>query len=174
MARPLSISACARPKVDGRDRAEALGEGGFQRARIHEARNLVEEPPLCFHVGGLEHRAREHELPVGRHALALEGYHVEALRIVDQREATLRRDQFGDLGHVLIGVGGREHEARCAQSQRRDLGSDRLGVIDDVMGTELAAPGGGLGPRGGGDDGQIRELAGELRRDGSDAAPPRR
>ena len=51
-----------------------------------------------------------------------------------------------------------------------DLAGERLGMVDDVVGAELAAPGRRLGPRGCGDHRQVGELPGELGRDRADPA----
>jgi hypothetical protein len=55
----------------------------------------------------------------------------KARRIVDQAEATLRRDQFGDVGDVVGRVRRREHESRRTDAERLDLGGQRLRVIED-------------------------------------------
>jgi len=56
---------------------------------------------LSFHVVGLKDRAREHILPVRRDALDLDEPQVERLRIVDEAEAPLRRDELGDLREMM-------------------------------------------------------------------------
>ncbi len=61
-----------------------------------------------------------------RHRLALEQHDVEALRVVDQPEAALRRDQLGDVGDMLLGLRGREDEGGRADAERGDLRRQRL------------------------------------------------
>jgi hypothetical protein len=48
---------------------------------------------------------------VDRNRLALEHHDVEALRIVDQAQAPLRPDRFGDVGDVVGRVGRRDTKA---------------------------------------------------------------
>ena len=109
-------------EIRGVDPPVMLSQGGAQAARINEAGDLVEERALGSDVGGGEHRAGEHELPVQRQALALEEPDIEALRIVDQGEAALRGDELDDRGEVRVGVGRGEDEARRAEPQGRHLG----------------------------------------------------
>ncbi len=154
----------------GVDRAEAGVERGLELACIHPPRHLVEQAALLSQVRGGEHRAGEHELPVDGHALALERHDVELLGVVDQREAALRRDQFGDVGQVPRGLRGAEHEGGCAQAEGLQLRCQRLAVIEDVMGAHALHPVARFGTRGGGDDGESGQLPRKLRGDGAHPA----
>jgi len=103
-------------------------------------------------------------------ALALQQPDVEWPRVVDQREAALRRDQFGDRRQMLAGAGGREHERWGADAERRDLCRQRRAVVDHVMRAERGHPVAGFGARGGGDDHEVGQLPRKLDRDRPDAA----
>ena len=83
-------------EVGGADQAEHLVQRRLQDALVDEARDLVQQLALRRHIGGLEHRAGEHELPVDGDALALQRIDIEGLRIIDQRQAPLRGDQLDD------------------------------------------------------------------------------
>jgi hypothetical protein len=83
--------------VDG---AEVVGNCGADFASVDQPCNVVEECMLLRHVGGLQHRTREHRLPMDRHALAHQQCQFKRL-VVDQREPALRRNQLNDLLEVI-------------------------------------------------------------------------
>ena len=62
-------------QVGGIDAAEMLTQGRAQGAGIHQLGHPIKQTMLLNHVGGLEQRAGEHQLPVQRQALALELHH---------------------------------------------------------------------------------------------------
>lgn len=140
--------------------------------RIQQPRDLAQDFALPCHVGRLEQRPREHQLPADRDRLRLERAHVERLRIVDQSELTLRRDQLRNLLDVRTGVVDRKHPARRAQTKRLDLLRQRFAVVDNVVGTKLPYPVLGLLARSGGDHGQVGQSPQKLDRDRSNAAGP--
>ena len=70
---------------------------------------------------GCEQRAGEHQFPVGRDGFGLERRNVQSFRVVDQPEAALWRDQFGDLGDVLAGLVGGDDITGGADTQGLDL-----------------------------------------------------
>jgi hypothetical protein len=127
------------PQVRGVDPPVMLTRGGAQASRINEAGDLVEERALGGDVLCAEHRAREHELPVQRQALALEERVIEALGVVDQGEPPLQGDQVNDRGEVGVSVGGGDNEARRPAPQGRHLGGQGLGMVDDMVGAEIPA-----------------------------------
>src|SRR3569623_1377887 len=61
-------------------------------------------------------------------------------RVVDQADHALRRENVGHSLEVLIGRGQRRNPCHRRQIQFIDLLLHRLGVIDDVMRTEIKAP----------------------------------
>ena len=125
---------------------------------------------LLDHVRGLEAGAGEHGLPVQGGGFGLELVDVEGRGVVDEGEGALRRDEFDDLGEVLIGVGEADDEFDVLDAEGADLFAEFLGVIDGVVGSVLEHPLLRFGTRGGGEDGDSGEAAGELHEDGADAA----
>src|SRR5579859_1216817 len=116
-----------RPLEIGRvDRAEVLCERRADRPLIDQAGHLVQQIALLRDIGRAEHRAREHQLPMHRDALALERIEVERRGVIDQREAALRRDQFDDLRKMLVRVRRGEDKGRLSDSKSSDLLSQRL------------------------------------------------
>ena len=105
-----------------------------------------------------------------RQAFAFQGINVQRRRVVDDRDASLRRDEFGDGGQVGVAMAGGEDERGRADAERGDLCGQRLVVIDHEIGTERAHPVAAGGTRGGGDDGGIRQRFRQLDGDGADAA----
>ena len=87
-------------------------------------------------------RAGEHQLPVDRHALALERHRRRASAGSSiSAEAALRRDQLRDLGEMRVGVAW----SRTRRPARRGpapatCAASGLRVVDDVMRAELRAP----------------------------------
>ena len=98
-------------QVGGVDGAESLVEGGAQDAFVDQVCHIVEQMMLRDHVSRLERRAREHQFPVDRHRLALEGRDREFRGIVDQAELALRRDEIRDRLVVLVGEGEARDQA---------------------------------------------------------------
>ena len=68
------------------------------------------------------------------------------------------------------GLGSRKDKGGRADLERGDLFRERLRVVNDVMRAERLDPFLRLGPRGGGDHGQVSQGAHELNRDRADAA----
>ena len=99
---------------------------------------------------------------MGRHRLAFERYDIKRLGVVDERKTSLRGDQLGDLLNMLVGVRGREDESRRADAQICHLPSQRLAMIDDMVGTELGHPGLRFRARGCRNDDQLGYLASKL------------
>ena len=93
-------------RIDG---AEVLSNRRADLAGVDQLCDLVKERMLLGHVGGLQHRAREHRFPVDRHALAHQQCQFEWL-VIDQREPALGRNQFDDLLEMICRVGGGEHD----------------------------------------------------------------
>jgi hypothetical protein len=109
------------------DRSEPLGSRGAGRPRVNQARDLVEAPAPRGRVGRLELRARDHQLPEDAYRLAFARAGVRG--VVDEEEPALGRDQRCDVGGVMVGLRGREYEARrapvCApEPERRYLRRD--------------------------------------------------
>ena len=102
--------------------------------------------------------------------LALEHGDVERGRLVDEAEPALRRDQLSDVAQMPVGLGSQEHEGRGADAECRDLGRQRLRMVDHVVRAHLAHPGSRLGTGGGGDDNEVGERTGDLDSDRADAA----
>jgi hypothetical protein len=91
---------------------------------------------------------------VQRNALALEQADVDRGWIVDQRDLALRRNQLGDGVPVVVRLVQRGDVAYRRQAQALDLVIQRFAVVDDVVRAQLLDPLGGVGTRGGADDGQ--------------------
>ncbi len=111
---------------------------GPDLARVDERRDLVQKLGLVGHVRRLEKRPSEHELPVQGDRLGLEQHDVEPIRVVDQPETALWGDEFGDVGQVGAGVGGRKDEARRFESERLDLWGKGLPDPRHLVQRELA------------------------------------
>ena len=79
-----------------------------------------------------------------RHALAHQQCQFEWL-VVDQRELALGRNELDDLLEMICRVGGGEHESGRAEAQRCYLRSNRLAMVDDVIGPEILDPARRLG-----------------------------
>ena len=123
------------PEVGGVDGAEVLSKRAAHAASVHELGHLVEQLVLALQVGGVEHRAREHELPVQRQAFGLELHHVERRgRIVDEADLALRREQLDELVPVPIGLREaghvRDRVDLPAIDQPLHLRGQRLAVVD--------------------------------------------
>ena len=104
-------------------------------------------------------------------ALRLKPAYVERLGIVDQSEPSLRGDQFGDVGCMLLGMRGREDESGSTDAELGNLWRERTRVVDDVVSPKPFNPLLGFRPRGGGDDDEIRALSSDL--DGDRPNPTR-
>ena len=121
------------PEVAGRPRA--------QRARVDQIGDTVQDLVLADHVVGLEHRTREHRLPVDGDALHLHQAQVQRPRIVDQAEPPLRRDAGAEIGPDLRGrMGGKDVAKRAPQSQALDLCLERSAVVDHMVGPQVTDP----------------------------------
>ena len=98
------------------------------------------------------------------------GVEPEYLGVVDQCEPSLRGDQFGDVGGMLLGMRRRKDESGSANAELGNLGREGSGMVDDMMCPEPLHPRLGVRPRGGGDDREVRALTGDLDGDRADAA----
>jgi hypothetical protein len=89
---------------------------------------------------------------------------------LDQPEAALGRYDFRNLAGIAGGSGEGQHDVGGGKAGRLQLRRERLAMVDDLVCAEVAHPRLCLRTRGGGDDGEARELARELDGDGADAA----
>ena len=89
---------------------------------------------------------------------------------IDESDASLRRDQFGEVAQLAANRRRRKHERGAAQTERCDLRRERRLVVDDMVSAHVLRPRYRLGPRGGCDDRKIGQLPRELDRDRADAA----
>src|SRR5580692_9401040 len=123
--------------VDG---AKRLRLRRAQHTTIDKVRNTVQQSTLLRHVWRLPHRARKHELPMERRRFTLKWHYIERLRIVDQAQFSLWSQDLGQLCKVPRGrrqAGDIFHRGRV---QSLHLFGQRLGVIDDVVSTQLCHP----------------------------------
>jgi hypothetical protein len=81
---------------------------------------------------------------------------------LDDADGAFRCEQVGEVVPVLGFVGDAEDVVWGFEVQFLELGGEVLAVVDDVVGAEGSAPFGGFRARGGGDDGEVGELGGEL------------
>lgn len=81
-----------------------LGQGGPQYAFVDQGGNALQQFVLADHVRGLEYGAGEHQLPVQRQALALQGQRVEPLGVVDECQAALWFQRFDQVRIVPVGM----------------------------------------------------------------------
>ena len=100
----------------------------------------------------------------------LNGEDIESRRIIDQRKPALRRNQLADLGQVLVGVGGREHEAGAPSPSRSTSAASGFAWSTTWWAPSPRLQCGRLRPRCGRDHGQIGELPDKLGRDRANAA----
>ncbi len=135
-----------------------LTQGTAQGAGIDQVGDPLQQLALLGHVGGFEHAAGEHELPVEGGALALQHAHVERAEVVDHAEAALWGDAVAVLRIVLIGVGQRGDQFDGLDTQRLQLRQQRLAVVDDVVRAQALDPFHALGAGGGGDHGEFGQL----------------
>ncbi len=70
----------------------------------------------------------------------------------DEAEGAERGEYLGSLRPVLFGIVEVRDEGKFLESDRLGLWCEGLAVIDDVVGSEFAAPIGGFRAGGGGDD----------------------
>lgn len=167
---PLSSEACARFRLAALIGDSRSVRSGADLSLINQVGDGVQDSALLAHVRRLVDGAGEHQLVMDRHSLALEGHDLEGFGIIDEGEAALGRDQFGDVAGVLLGVRGREDEGRRADPEVGNLRRERLRMVDHVMGSEPTNPVLGLRPRRGRYHGQVGPLAGDLDGDGADPA----
>ena len=106
---------------------------------------------------------------VNGHALGPEDEKIRRFA-VDESDASLRRDQFGEVGDEAANRRRREDESGAAQTERCDLRRKRLFVVDDMVGAHVLRPLHGLWPGGGRDDRQIGQLPRQLNGDRADAS----
>ena len=117
----------------------------------------------------LKQGPREHQLKVNGHALRPEDEKIGRFSI-DESDAPLRRDQFGEVSDDTANRRRREDECRTTHAKRRDLWRKRLPVVDDMMRAHVLRPLHCLRPRGGRHDGKIGQLPRQLDGDRTDAA----
>jgi len=70
-------------QVFGIDAAEDGVGGRFDAAGVDQVSHTPQQNALLVHVNRLEHRAREHQLPVQRQRLVLEGVWIQSVHVVD-------------------------------------------------------------------------------------------
>ena len=112
----------------------------------------------------------EHELKVNGYALRPEDEKIGGFG-VDESDASLRRDQFGEVSDEAANGRRREDESGAAlETKRRDLWRKRFLVVDDMMGAHVLRPLHGFGPRRGRHDRKIGQLPRQLNGDRTDPA----
>ena len=124
-AAPLSISACAVFRLAALIGDSCAGQRRADFAVVDQHGQRIEDLALLIHVGRAVDRPCEHQLVVDRHRFALEQHDIEYLGIVDQPEPSLRGDQFGDVGDMLLGMRGRKDESGSADAELGDLCRER-------------------------------------------------
>ena len=157
-------------QVFGGDVSGDGGESGADEPFIDKCRYLLEDAVLLDHVRGLVDGAGEHRLPVQGRRFLFELADIDEVGVVDEGEGTLGGDEFDDLIEVLIGVGEADDVLDVLDAEFANLFAELLGVVDGVMGSGFEHPLLRFGTRGGADDGDSGEAAGELHEDGADAA----
>ena len=133
--RPALDQGVGAPQVRGRDRTE-LSAKVVRIVPASTSRATSSSSLPCSAMSGVSNSERVNMSSQWIDTLLRLNGETSSGRVVDQREAALWCDQRRDLGEVPVGVGGREHERRRAQAQRRDLGRQRLAMVDDVVGTQ--------------------------------------
>ncbi|MNQ69315.1 hypothetical protein D3C85_839040 [compost metagenome] len=92
------------------------------------------------------------------------------LGVVDKRQLALRCQCFDELIEVLVGLGQAGDVGHLRQALTLELLGQRLAVVENQVGAQFAYPSLGLWARGGTDDLQARQLAGQLREDRAHSA----
>ena len=85
------------PQVAGVNGSEVAGQGRPELTLIDQKGSPFQDQVLDLKVGGREQAAGKHEFPMDGDGLLLEGHDVQLARVVNDGEATLRRDD-GDNG----------------------------------------------------------------------------
>ena len=153
-----------------RDRAPLGAQGGAQLPRLDAIGQLLEDLPLAGQVRGAIAGAGEHELPVEAGAFALEPVQIQRRPVADDRDdRPLGPDQLRHDVPVGVGIGEVGDSIHRLQAQLGQLGRQLTAVVEDMIGAQLPHPGGTLRPGGGGDH-QQAGAAGQLDRQGADAA----
>src|ERR1044071_5542632 len=130
-------------RVDGRER---LLQRAAQLSGVEPVGDLVEQAMLLDHVGRLEARPREHELPAQGRALRAHQVHRQRLLAADDRDQRARRgDELPHRRPVRVEV----VEVRDVLDRLLHLGRQVLAVVDDFVGAELLYPRDALRARGG-------------------------
>src|SRR5262249_54819360 len=153
------------PQARSAERSEVGRHRRAQHAGIDEVCSLAEEAMLLDHIRGGERGASEHQLGMDADTLrpqrsGVEG--LESLRALDEAEAALWGYDLDDLRGIALGAGESKHDVGAGEAGRSQLRQKRLAVVDHMLGAEALDPVLRLPTRGGGDDGEARQLAREL------------
>src|SRR5580704_14035364 len=142
-----------------------------ERTRPESTRSATSFRSLCWaSMSAVLSKGRVNiKLKVNGHALRPEDEKIGRFSI-DESDAPLRRNQFGEVGDDTANRRRREDETGTSHAKRRDLWRKQLLVVDDMMRAHVLRPLHRLRPRGGRHDGKIGQLPRELNGDRTDAA----
>ena len=138
MVWPLSISWWARRMVAASNGASSVRHRRAEDTGVDELGHPFERVVLDSHVGSMEERSGEHELPVPGDALGFERHQIQVLRIIDGDDAAPGEEDVCECVDVPGRV-GREQVAHAVGSHGADL-CDQVMMIDHVVGAQRQHP----------------------------------